>query len=67
MNKEPVLAMSILILKILSVQLNKHKVEYCIKGTYAVSFYASPRYTCDGESIDEGIFEDDTVWSSDRA
>lgn len=27
--------------------LNKHKVEYCITGAYAVSFHAEPRYTHD--------------------
>jgi len=25
--------------------LNKHKVKYCIVGSYAVAFYARPRYT----------------------
>jgi hypothetical protein len=27
--------------------LNKHKVDYCITGAYAVSFYAEPRSTWD--------------------
>ena len=27
--------------------LNKHKVKYCIIGSYAVAFYAKPRYTKD--------------------
>jgi len=27
--------------------LNKHEVEYCISGAYAVSFHAEPRYTHD--------------------
>jgi len=27
--------------------LNKHRVEYCITGAYAVSFHAEPRYTHD--------------------
>ncbi len=27
--------------------LNKHNVEYCISGAYAVSFHAEPRYTHD--------------------
>lgn len=27
--------------------LNKHKIEYCITGAYAVSFHAEPRYTHD--------------------
>lgn len=27
--------------------LNKHKVRYCIVGSYAVAFYAKPRYTKD--------------------
>lgn len=25
--------------------LNKHKVRYCIVGSYAVAFHAKPRYT----------------------
>jgi len=27
--------------------LNKHKAKYCIVGSYAVAFYAKPRYTKD--------------------
>jgi predicted nucleotidyltransferase len=27
--------------------LNKHEVKYCIVGSYAVAFYAKPRYTKD--------------------
>lgn len=27
--------------------LNKHKVKYCIVGSYAVAFYSRPRYTKD--------------------
>lgn len=27
--------------------LNKHKVDYCITGAYAVSFYSEPRSTKD--------------------
>jgi len=27
--------------------LNKHKVKYCVVGSYAVAFYARPRYTKD--------------------
>lgn len=27
--------------------LNKHKVKYCIIGSYAVAFYVKPRYTKD--------------------
>jgi len=27
--------------------LNKHRVKYCIIGSYAVAFYAHPRYTKD--------------------
>lgn len=27
--------------------LNRHNVEYCIVGAYAVAFYSRPRYTKD--------------------
>ena len=37
--------------------LNKHKVKYCIIGSYAVAFYAKPRYTKDMDILIEPSIE----------
>ncbi len=37
--------------------LNKHKVKYCIIGSYAVAFYARPRYTKDIDILVETNIE----------
>ena len=37
--------------------LNKHKVKYCIIGSYAVAFYAKPRYTKDMDILAEPSIE----------
>lgn len=36
---------------------NKNKVKYCIVGTYAVAFYAKPRYTKDMDILVEANIE----------
>ncbi|HOJ39964.1 MAG TPA: hypothetical protein PK644_05820, partial [bacterium] len=33
--------------------LNKHRVRYCIIGSYAVAFYSNPRYTKDVDLLVE--------------
>jgi len=37
--------------------LNKHKVRYCIIGSYALSFHARPRYTKDIDILVEASLE----------
>lgn len=37
--------------------LNKHKVRYCIVGSYAVAFHARPRYTKDIDVLIEASSE----------
>jgi len=37
--------------------LNKHKVRYCIIGSYALSFHARPRYTKDIDILIEASLE----------
>ena len=37
--------------------LNKHKVKYCVIGSYAVAFYAKPRYTKDMDILVEPSIE----------
>jgi len=36
---------------------NRHNVRYCIIGSYAVAFYAKPRYTKDIDILIESSFE----------
>lgn len=36
---------------------NKHKVRYCIIGSYAVAFYARPRYTKDIDILIEASID----------
>ena len=37
--------------------LNRHKVKYCIIGSYAPAFYAKPRYTKDIDILIEASLE----------
>lgn len=41
----------------LFVLFNKHRVHYCIIGSYAVAFYAKPRYTKDIDILIESSAE----------
>ena len=36
---------------------NKHNVRYCIVGSYAITFYARPRYTKDMDILFEPFLE----------
>ena len=43
---------------------NKNRVRYCIIGSYAVAFYAKPRYTKDMDLFIDPTIENGTriVW-----